>query len=345
MPVRISIAMATYNGAKHIQEQLDSIAKQVCLPYELVVCDDGSTDSTVEIVRKFASTVCFPVHLYQNEQNLGFANNFIKCASLCKGDWIAFSDQDDVWLPEKLSRVSHLIDADQSKKLVLVCHSADLVNEDLLPTGRRIPDVLRDQVIEKNGHYGFLCIAGFTMTFKAELLSGIDSSLRPRDYFAPTDKWQSHDKWIAMLANALGDVAYISESLALYRRHSSALSGPYNRQTATDRIRKSSLVGAEYYQFQANAAKDSAESFRKISALVADGEKKKYLLIGACKFDALAEICGFRARLYALKTPLSKLRILLSILIKKGYWGNHFYSLGTLSFLKDLAFSIGVLAT
>lgn len=343
MSVKISIAMGTYNGGKYIQEQLDSFEKQVCLPYELVVCDDGSTDDTLEIVRRFASTASFSVRIYQNEQNLGFSNNFIKCATLCKGDWIAFSDQDDVWFPEKLSKVGKLIDADQSEKLVLVCHAADLVDENLTPTGRRIPDVLRDQVIEKNGHYGFLCIAGFTTTFKADLLLEIDSSLRPRDYFAPGDKWQSHDKWIAMLANTSGKVNYISDSLALYRRHSSALSGTYNHLSANDRILKSSSVGADYYNFQSIVANDCAESYRKISSLVSDEEKKQNLLVGACKYDALSEICGIRAGLYGLKNPFSKLRMVFIMSIKRGYWGSSFYSLGTLSFLKDLAFSIGYL--
>lgn len=344
MTMNISIAMGTYNGGKYIQEQLDSFAKQVSLPYELVVCDDASTDDTVDIIRNFAATAGFSVHIHQNEKNLGFSNNFLKCASLCIGDWIAFSDQDDVWFPQKLSRVGQLIEADQLKNLVLVCHSADLVDENLTLTGRRIPDFPRDQVIGKNGHYGFLCIAGFTTTFKAKMLSEIDSSLRPRDYFAPEDKWQSHDKWIAMLANASGDVAYISDSLALYRRHSSALSGSYNDQSATDRIQKASSVGAEYYMFQAIAAKDCAKSYRKISALMADEKRKQNLLIGACQYDALSEICEFREKLYALNTPLAKLRMMFAMSIKKGYWGNNFYSLGTLSFLKDFAFSIGFLS-
>ena len=343
MSVKISIAMATFNGEKYIQEQLASFVRQTVLPFELVVCDDGSTDNTVSIVKEFAQSASFRVRVYQNPKNLGFSNNFIKCASLCEGDWIAFSDQDDVWLPNKLSKVSHLIETEQLKNCVLVCHSADLVNEDLSPTGRRIPDVLRDQVIPKNGHYGFLCIAGFTTTFSADLLSQIDSSLRPRDYFAPEDKWQSHDKWIAMLANALGDVAYISESLALYRRHPSAVSGSYNAQSAIDRINKSSSVGSSYYKFQAIAATDCASSFRKISALLTDDAKSKNLLVGACQYDALAEICAIRARLYELKNPIDKLRMLFAMSIKKGYWGSRFYSLGTLSFLKDFAFSIGVL--
>lgn len=343
MSPNISIAMATYNGAKYIREQLDSFAKQVYQPYELVVCDDGSTDETLKIIGEFATTSSFPVHIYRNEVNLGFANNFMKCASLCKGDWIAFSDQDDVWLPEKFSKVVNQITQRQSAKLVLVCHSADLVNEDLTPTGQRTPNFQRDEIKGINEHSGFLCIAGFTITFKAELLSEIDSSLRPGDYFAPEQKWQSHDKWIAMLANALGEVAYISESLALYRRHAAAFTGSHKNPSAINRVRKSSLVGAGFYKFQADAAKDCADSFRRISESMLDDEKKKNLLISACKYDVLSEICGLRARLYALEKTFLKLQVIYSILMKKGYWGVRFYSLGTLSFFKDVVFGLGFL--
>ena len=98
MSVKISIAMATFNGDKFIKEQLDSFAKQTITPFELVVCDDGSTDSTLGIVMNFAQSASFKVRVYQNPENLGFSNNFMKCASLCEGEWIAFSDQDDVWL-------------------------------------------------------------------------------------------------------------------------------------------------------------------------------------------------------------------------------------------------------
>ena len=343
MSPNISIAMATYNGAKYIQEQLDSFAKQHYQPFELVVCDDGSTDETLQIIGEFAATSSFPVRIYRNETNLGFANNFMKCASLCKGDWIAFSDQDDVWFPEKFSKVVNLIEQRQSDKLVVVCHSADLVNEDLTPTGQRTPNFQRDEIKGINEHSGFLCIAGFTITFKAELLAEIDSSLRPGDYFAPEQKWQSHDKWIAMLANALGEVAYISESLALYRRHAGAFTGSHKNPSAINRVRKSSLVGSEFYKFQSDAAKECANSFRKICESMSNDEKKKNLLIAASKYDALSEICGLRARLYGLKNPFAKLRMMFVMSIKRGYWGSHFYALGTFSFFKDIAFGLGFL--
>src|SRR5882762_9087557 len=100
--MKISIAMCTYNGARYLREQLDSIAAQTRPPSELIVCDDNSLDETREIVAGFAASAPFPVRLGVNEQNLGSIRNFERAIKLCEGDLIALSDQDDVWLPEKL---------------------------------------------------------------------------------------------------------------------------------------------------------------------------------------------------------------------------------------------------
>jgi glycosyltransferase involved in cell wall biosynthesis len=102
---RVSIAMATYNGARFIREQLDSFAAQTLLPDELVVCDDGSTDATVDIVETFASKAPFSVKVYRNPEHLDFTRNFEKAFSLCSGDIVFFSDQDDVWFPRRIQKI------------------------------------------------------------------------------------------------------------------------------------------------------------------------------------------------------------------------------------------------
>src|SRR5690349_15385572 len=108
--MRISVAMATYNGAPFLPEQLQSLAAQTLPPFELVVCDDGSTDRTIQILREFATSAPFPVRIHENSERLGFGDNFLKAAALCQGDWIAFCDQDDIWLPHKLETVARHID-------------------------------------------------------------------------------------------------------------------------------------------------------------------------------------------------------------------------------------------
>ena len=98
----ISIAMTTYNGEKYLCEQLDSILAQTFQDFELIICDDCSSDSTWQILEKYAHDNS-KVKIFRNEKNLGFKKNFEKAISLCQGEYIAFSDQDDIWVPEHLS--------------------------------------------------------------------------------------------------------------------------------------------------------------------------------------------------------------------------------------------------
>ena len=102
MQERVSIAIATYNGARFLREQLDSLCSQSRLPDEIIVCDDNSTDNTVKILEEYHKKGILTY--YVNETNLGVNGNFLKAISLCKGDYIAICDQDDVWLPHKIEK-------------------------------------------------------------------------------------------------------------------------------------------------------------------------------------------------------------------------------------------------
>ena len=104
----ISIAMATYNGELFIREQLDSILTQTLSDWELIVCDDGSTDNTLSILQEYANNDS-RIKIYQNETNLGFKRNFEKAIGLCSGECIALCDQDDIWYPNHLEILLNLI--------------------------------------------------------------------------------------------------------------------------------------------------------------------------------------------------------------------------------------------
>lgn len=103
MEKTVSVVMCTYNGAKYLREQLDSIISQTYPIYELIIQDDCSTDDTVAIVKEYMEKYSF-IKLYINEHNLGFNQNFKSAAMKATGDYVALSDQDDVWFPNKLEK-------------------------------------------------------------------------------------------------------------------------------------------------------------------------------------------------------------------------------------------------
>lgn len=104
MPPVFSIALCTFNGQRYLPAQLDSFLAQTRPPDELIVCDDGSTDDTPRLVEAYAAQAPFPVRFHRNAVNLGVVQNFGQAIDRCQGDWIFLSDQDDLWMPEKLAR-------------------------------------------------------------------------------------------------------------------------------------------------------------------------------------------------------------------------------------------------
>ena len=228
--LRISIAMATYNGARFLPEQLASFVAQERLPDELVVCDDGSTDATMDILHAFAATAPFTVRVERNEKNLGFVRNFEKALSLCTGDLIFLSDQDDVWLPAKLGRVETEFLADPTIMAT--------INDMIITDGElRHNNVTQLENIRVMGFGERRFVAGCCCAIRREMLSLLFPF--PATAFA-------HDSWIGDVCEALGVRKIIDEPLQLYRRHGSnesdwLLSDP-KRVSRTKMVVKSGLA-------------------------------------------------------------------------------------------------------
>jgi rhamnosyltransferase len=211
----ISIAMATYNGGRFIREQLESLARQTVLPMELIITDDGSTDDTLKVVADFAQQAPFPVEVHRNTNRLGYAANFMKCANLCRGELIAFCDQDDVWQTRKLELCA---DALTDDRLYMVYHNAT-ISDDIAKEGRPLygQQKARDLIKPLGRPLSYYAL-GFTIIFRRSLL--LTSSLWERSLnYNLTNVHIGHDLWIGMIANFVGPVAYIPDSLAMYRLH------------------------------------------------------------------------------------------------------------------------------
>jgi glycosyltransferase involved in cell wall biosynthesis len=211
----LSVAMATYNGEKFLSEQLDSLAAQTLKPAELIVCDDRSTDATINIVAQFANRAAFPVRYFENSKRLGWRENFLRAASLCNGELIAFCDQDDVWFPEKLQRCT---DVFSDPDVVLCSHRVDITDQSLKPIRQLNQSIRKANTLSPLEGDPFFVYLGFTQVFRSSLLALISSEARPRDEEAP-DHQVAHDIWICFLAFVFGKTARLTESLAYYRQH------------------------------------------------------------------------------------------------------------------------------
>lgn len=199
--MRVSIAMATYNGAPYIGEQLASFARQSRLPDELVVCDDGSTDATVAIVEAFAATAPFYVRVGRNPENLGYTANFSRAARQCTGDFIFLSDQDDVWYEKKIAAILD----EFVGEVAVVLNDQDLRHSDGTVSGTVL---------------GNMRALGFG---KSMFVTGSCTAMtRPfADLALPFPSAVPYDHWISYLADALGVRRVVDRPLQLFRRHDS----------------------------------------------------------------------------------------------------------------------------
>jgi glycosyltransferase involved in cell wall biosynthesis len=213
----ISIALCTYNGERFLARQLASIQQQTRLPYELVVCDDCSTDSTIEILHDFAGSVSFPVRITRNEQNLGFVANFERAIRLCEGDLIALTDQDDVWYPIRLERSQQ--EFTTHPEVGLVFSDADVMDDQDQSTGMRLWQ-----------NFGFagerkqrLLVGDYTVFAKNRFVTGATVMFRSRlrENCLPVGSGWLHDEWIVATIAAVAAVRPIDTPLIRYRQHTS----------------------------------------------------------------------------------------------------------------------------
>ena len=323
-PPRISIAMATYNGEKYLQEQLDSIAAQTLPPYELVICDDGSTDATLDIAEKFATEAKFPVRIYRNEINLGYADNFLKVASLCEGDWVAFCDQDDIWFKNKLEVVSSKIKKHQNTTFVM--HSARLIDELGRDLGRNQPDIKKNKIIEPLKIRLSLIVSGFSVIIKSDIAKLLDQKSRP--------KWIngeniSHDWWSYILANAIGDVLLIKDILVQYRRHVGSITGDYSNQNKImDKLRSGCAYCASLSKFTTMLS----NYFYSSSQNCKNDEYKRKMENASKYYAILSAFYESRLKIYNRKKKI----INFIFLLRKGaYVGKYSHVFGFYAMLKD----------
>ena len=212
---RISVAMCTFNGARYLEEQLESIASQSQQPYELIVCDDRSTDDTVAILKRFQAHAPFAVKVILNSQRLGSTRNFDQAIGLARGDLIALCDQDDRWVPVKLERLSDALNADPL--LGGAFSDANLIDGDGRPVGMRLFARHKFTAAKQRSF-----IANPTATLlKHDIETGATLIFRAsmRRYCSPIPASWVHDGWLAWMIALHSRLTLIPEPLTDYRIH------------------------------------------------------------------------------------------------------------------------------
>ena len=214
MTPKISVCLASYNGASFIAEQLQSILKQLDTNDELIIHDDGSKDNTCQIIKSFND---HRIILMESKVQRGVIKSFEKVLQQAKGEYIFMSDQDDVWMENKiLTFMNQLEDYD------VVQSDATVVDENLKtlsPSFFQLRKVKQGffQNLWKN-HY-----TGCNMAFRRKVLK----IALP---FPPSIPM--HDLWIGLIGEMFFKTCFISEKTLLYRRHSSNAS----QSTSTSRF-------------------------------------------------------------------------------------------------------------
>jgi glycosyltransferase involved in cell wall biosynthesis len=199
----ISVCMATYNGEKYIKEQLLSILKQLGPNDEIIISDDLSKDRTIDVI---SSIKDIRIKLFFNK-NRGYTNNFQNAIQKASGDYIFLSDQDDIWVDNKLKIMSDLL-----LKYDFVVSDAQMVNTNL--------ESLGSTYFELRGGYGNgfinnlkkLKYIGCCMAFRKIILTKVLP-------FPSNSKLCPHDFWIALISEFYYKSYVIKEPLLLYRRH------------------------------------------------------------------------------------------------------------------------------
>ncbi|MET1057385.1 MAG: glycosyltransferase family 2 protein [Pedobacter sp.] len=217
----VSIALCTYNGEAHLAEQLSSLTRQSYQNIEIIIVDDCSTDQTLSMIMNFIRTDS-RIRLYRNEKNLGFNANFKKAISLCTAEYIAISDQDDIWMEDKLSIMMDCIGDN-----LLCYHNSAYIDENGVASGKSTLSAHRFTA-------GFCCrtlllnncVSGHACLIRKELLE------RTPDF--PAGLY--YDWWLSYTAACLGRITFTKQTLVQYRIHPHSITHRDNKNSRSLRI-------------------------------------------------------------------------------------------------------------
>lgn len=326
----VSVALCTYQGAQFLTEQLESIAAQTRLPDEVVVCDDGSTDATLDIVARFVQDAPFPVVVHQGlDRPLGPARNFERALRAARGDLIVLCDQDDIWHGSRIERSVQLLG--DNPEAAAVFSDADLIDAEGRPIGETLWDALGISGTLEHRFVHGTAAERVALLWLGNLVTGATLTIRAShlDRLLPVADGWLHDYWFAMVLSSFTDMIMWPEPLCCYRLHP-------GQHTGIGVVR-TTRGGYKYlFEVKRRARKNERALFR------AQADGLTQVLDRICDLDpgpGVVEVLSGRRDHFAARASLAedrrrlRLRLVAQELVSGRY---HRYSSGVFGASKDI---------
>lgn len=222
----IDILMATYNGERYIEQQLESIINQSETNWRLLVRDDCSQDNTRQIIQRYQIKYPEKIIFVPSTEPSGSAmNNFFQLLDYAENEYIMFADQDDVWKPDKIAltlKKMHEMEKQYRKETPLLVHTDLCVVDETLHTINQSIFAMQDMDYRRDKLNNLLVtniVTGCTMLFNQSLLKMLNE--KPKTAVM-------HDLWIALVAAAFGEIGFVNKATILYRQHGTNVNGIKN---------------------------------------------------------------------------------------------------------------------
>lgn len=261
-PMKISVALCTWNGTAFLRQQIDSILSQTRVPDEIVIRDDVSSDGTPELAHTLLDGVPIKVDIAIQPRNLGSSANFQDAILSCTGDVVFLADQDDFWLPTKVERMAAALETNPSAGWAF--SDLDLTDENLRPIHRTMwLDIGFDRKLRET-----YSVDPFEALLRRPLVTGAASLFRREALHLaipfPSD-WV-HDHWLSLFLAGMGikGVA-IDTPLVRYRTHPKQQIGTKNNSFGA-KLRKIMSAGPDDYAFHARRHVELANRLRESGA-------------------------------------------------------------------------------
>ncbi|HEM5121987.1 TPA: glycosyltransferase family 2 protein [Streptococcus suis] len=247
--MKVNILMSTYNGQQFLAEQIRSIQEQTYTDWTLFIRDDGSSDNTKEILKDFERQDS-RVHLIDSDKsdNLGVIKSFHKLVNHDRADYYFFSDQDDVWLPNKLELSLNEAQNYPANLPLMVYMDLKVVNQDL--------EIMTESMVKSQSHHANTeLVQELTENTVTGGVAMINHTLV--EMWQVTEDILMHDWYLALLASAFGNLVFIDQPGELYRQHSDNVLGA---RTLSKRFKKwirPHILFAVYWDLIKNSQKQA----------------------------------------------------------------------------------------